>query len=333
MDKVSFLHPEFLLLLALLPIAGVWLYRSRKQQSVTLTLPAVAGLESLVNWKVLLKPYLIVFRLVALALIIIGLARPRTVDMSNQTKTTRGIDIVMAVDLSSSMLAKDLEPNRMEALKKVADRFVDDRPNDRIGIVVYAGEAYTKVPVTTDKSIVKQMLQELNYDPTVDDGTGIGMGLATAVNRLKESKAKSRVIILLTDGINNAGFIEPETAADLAKEYGIKVYTIGLGSNGMAPFPVGYTPDGTLVYRNMKVEIDEKLMKSIAKKTGGKYFRATSNSRLEAIYDEINQMETTEIEELRYYDYEEQFRPFALLALVLLVLEVGLRQTLYRSFI
>lgn len=333
MDKVSFLHPEFLLLLALLPIAGVWLYRSRKQQSVTLTLPAVAGLESLVNWKVLLKPYLIVFRLVALALIIIGLARPRTVDVSNQTKTTRGIDIVMAVDLSSSMLAKDLEPNRMEALKKVADRFVDDRPNDRIGIVVYAGEAYTKVPVTTDKSIVKQMLQELNYDPTVDDGTGIGMGLATAVNRLKESKAKSRVIILLTDGINNAGFIEPETAADLAKEYGIKVYTIGLGSNGMAPFPVGYTPDGTLVYRNMKVEIDEKLMKSIAKKTGGKYFRATSNSRLEAIYDEINRMETTEIEELRYYDYEEQFRPFALLALVLLVLEVGLRQTLYRSFI
>jgi len=322
-----------LLLLALLPIAGVWLYRSRKQQSVTLTLPAVAGLESLVNWKVLLKPYLIVFRLVALALIIIGLARPRTVDVSNQTKTTRGIDIVMAVDLSSSMLAKDLEPNRMEALKKVADRFVDDRPNDRIGIVVYAGEAYTKVPVTTDKSIVKQMLQELNYDPTVDDGTGIGMGLATAVNRLKESKAKSRVIILLTDGINNAGFIEPETAADLAKEYGIKVYTIGLGSNGMAPFPVGYTPDGTLVYRNMKVEIDEKLMKSIAKKTGGKYFRATSNSRLEAIYDEINQMETTEIEELRYYDYEEQFRPFALLALMLLVLEVGLRQTLYRSFI
>lgn len=333
MDKVSFLHPEFLLLLALLPIAGVWLYRSRKKQSVTLTLPAVAGLEGLVNWKVLLKPYLIVFRLVALALIIIGLARPRTVDVSNQTKTTRGIDIVMAVDLSSSMLAKDLEPNRMEALKKVADRFVDDRPNDRIGIVVYAGEAYTKVPVTTDKSIVKQMLQELNYDPTVDDGTGIGMGLATAVNRLKESKAKSRVIILLTDGINNAGFIEPETAADLAKEYGIKVYTIGLGSNGMAPFPVGYTPDGTLVYRNMKVEIDEKLMKSIAKKTGGKYFRATSNSRLEAIYDEINQMETTEIEELRYYDYEEQFRPFALLALVLLVLEVGLRQTLYRSFI
>lgn len=333
MDKVSFLHPEFLLLLALLPIAGVWLYRSRKQQSVTLTLPAVAGLENLVNWKVLLKPYLIVFRLVALALIIIGLARPRTVDVSNQTKTTRGIDIVMAVDLSSSMLAKDLEPNRMEALKKVADRFVDDRPNDRIGIVVYAGEAYTKVPVTTDKSIVKQMLQELNYDPTVDDGTGIGMGLATAVNRLKESKAKSRVIILLTDGINNAGFIEPETAADLAKDYGIKVYTIGLGSNGMAPFPVGYTPDGTLVYRNMKVEIDEKLMKSIAKKTGGKYFRATSNSRLEAIYDEINLMETTEIEELRYYDYEEQFRPFALLALVLLVLEVGLRQTLYRSFI
>ncbi|WP_297510312.1 VWA domain-containing protein [Flavobacterium sp.] len=333
MDKVSFLHPAFLLLLVLLPIAGLWLYRKRKKYSTTLTMSSLNGLESNLSWRARLKPYLIVLRLLALSLIIIALARPRTVDISNQTKTTRGIDIVMAIDLSSSMLAKDLNPTRMEALKIVADRFVDNRPNDRIGLVVYAGEAYTKIPVTTDKALIKQAISELQYDPTVQDGTGIGMGLATAINRLKESKAKSRVIILLTDGVNNAGFIEPETAADLAREYGIKVYTVGLGSNGMAPFPVEMSPNGTLIYQNMKVVIDENLMKSIAKKTGGRYFRATSNSRLEQIYDEINQMETTEIEELKYYDFDEKYRPFVVLGLVLLVVELLLRQTLYRSII
>ncbi len=333
MDKVSFLHPQFLFLLALLPIAGLWLYLNRKKQTAALTMSSLKGLENSVSWRARLKPYLVILRFLALALICVALARPRTVDISNQTKTTRGIDIVMAIDLSSSMLAKDLNPNRMEALKRVAERFVDDRPNDRIGLVVYAGEAYTKIPVTTDKALTKQAISELQYDPTVQDGTGIGMGLATAINRLKDSKAKSRVIILLTDGVNNAGFIEPETAADLAHEYGIKVYTIGLGTNGMAPFPVDMNPDGSLVYQNMKVVIDENLMKSIAKKTGGKYFRATSNSRLEQIYDEINQMETTEIEELKYYDFDEKYRAFVLFALFFLVLDLLLRQTLYRSIV
>ena len=240
----------------------------------------------------------------------------------------------MAMDLSSSMLAKDLRPNRMEALKQVASNFVDARPNDRIGVVVYAAEAYTKTPVTSDKAIVKEAISDIKYDKVLQDGTGIGMGLTTAVNRLKESKAKSKIIILLTDGVNNAGFIEPETASEIAKEYGIKVYTIGLGSNGMAEFPYAYAPNGRdFLYKMMPVEIDQELMKTIARNTGGKYFRASSNSKLESIYDEINKLETTEIEELKFYDYDEKFRPFVWIAGILLLLEIVLRNTIFRSFI
>ena len=261
------------------------------------------------------------------------MARPRTVDISNKTKSTKGIDIVMAIDVSGSMLAKDLKPNRMEALKKVAKSFVENRPNDRIGLVVYASEAYTKSPVTSDKSIVLNALQSVKYDNVLQDGTGIGMGLATAVNRLKDSKAKSKVIILLTDGVNNNGFIEPETASDIAKEYGIKVYTIGIGTNGMAEFPYAMTPNGQFLFRMMQVEIDEKLLQSIAKNTGGKYFRATSNEKLKIIYNEINKLETTEIEELKFYDYDEKYRPLALLAGLCLLLEIGLRKTVFKSFI
>jgi Ca-activated chloride channel family protein len=240
----------------------------------------------------------------------------------------------MAIDLSSSMLAKDLRPNRMEALKQVASNFVDARPNDRIGVVVYAAEAYTKTPVTSDKAIVKEAISDIKYDKVLQDGTGIGMGLTTAVNRLKESKAKSKIIILLTDGVNNAGFIEPETASEIAKEYGIKVYTIGLGSNGMAEFPYAYAPNGRdFLYKMMPVEIDQELMKTIARNTGGKYFRAYSNSKLESIYNEINKLETTEIEELKFYDYDEKFRPFVWIAGILLLLEIVLRNTIFRSFI
>jgi Ca-activated chloride channel family protein len=240
---------------------------------------------------------------------------------------------VIATDVSGSMLAKDLKPNRLESLKKVASNFVNDRPNDRFGIVVYAAESYTKTPVTSDKSIVIDAIKSINYDNVLKDGTGIGMGLATAVNRLKDSKAKSRVIILLTDGVNNAGFIEPETAADIAREYGIKVYTIGLGTNGMAEFPYAYAPNGGFLFRMMPVEIDEALMKNIAKKTDGKYFRATSNSKLKEIYDEINQLETTEIEEQKFYNYDEKFRPLIWIAGLLLLIEIVLRQTIFRGFI
>jgi Ca-activated chloride channel family protein len=334
MDKVTFLNPEFFWLFLVLPIAVVWLFFKRNQQSATLKISSVNGFKSSKSILAKLKPYLNVLRIVALSSLIIALARPRTVDISNQTKTTKGIDIVMAIDLSSSMLAKDLRPNRMEALKEVASNFVDARPNDRIGVVVYAAEAYTKTPVTSDKAIVKEAIRDIKYDKVLQDGTGIGMGLTTAVNRLKESKAKSKIIILLTDGVNNAGFIEPETASEIAKEFGIKVYTIGLGSNGMAKFPYAYAPNGRdFLYKMMPVEIDQELMKTIARNTGGKYFRASSNSKLESIYNEINKLETTEIEELKFYDYDEKFRPFVWIAGILLLLEIVLRNTIFRSFI
>ena len=332
MKEVSFLNPEFFWLFLLLPAAIAWQFWKRKQ-SATLKISSVKGFKAEKSLAAKLKPYLFVLRLLALSALIIAMARPRKVDISSQTKSTKGVDIVMAIDVSGSMLAKDLKPNRMEALKKVAENFVAGRPNDRIGIVVYASEAYTKTPVTSDKAIVQDAIRSIKYDNVLQDGTGIGMGLTTAVNRLKDSKAKSKVIILLTDGVNNAGFIEPETASQIAKEYGIKVYTIGIGTNGDAMFPYAYAPNGGFLFRMMPVEIDVALLKTIAKNTGGKYFRANNNSKLEAIYNEINKLETTEIQELKFYDYDEKFRPFVWIAGILLLLEFGLRNTVYRSFI
>jgi Ca-activated chloride channel family protein len=333
MAKVTFLNPEFFWLFLLIPVAIAWLFWKRNQQSATLKMSSIQGFKHTDSFLTKLKPLLNVFRILALSSLIVAMARPRTVDVSNKTKTTKGVDIVMAIDVSGSMLAKDLKPNRMEALKRVAADFVEERVNDRIGLVVYASEAYTKTPVTSDKAVVLNAIQSIKYDNVLQDGTGIGMGLATAVNRLKDSKAKSKVVILLTDGVNNAGFIEPETAADIAKQYGIKVYTVGVGSNGMAMSPYAYAPDGGFLFQMMKVEIDEELMKSIARKTDGKYFRATSNSKLAEIYAAINKLETTEIEELKFYDYDEVYRPFVWLAGFLLLLEIGLRNTVFRSFI
>ena len=333
MAKITFLNPEFFWLFLLIPLAIIWLVFKRNQQAATLKISSIQGFKTSTSFLPKLKPYLSVLRLLALSSLIVALARPRTVDISNKTKTTKGIDIVMAVDVSGSMLAKDLKPNRMEALKRVAADFTEERPNDRIGLVVYASEAYTKTPVTSDKAIILEAIKSIHYDNVLQDGTGIGMGLATAVNRLKDSKAKSKVIILLTDGVNNAGFIEPETAADIAKQYGIKVYTIGIGTNGTAEFPYAVGPNGQFLFQMMKVEIDERLMQSIARKTDGKYFRATSNSKLAAIYGEINKLETTEIEELKFYDYDEKYRPFVWLAGFLLLAEIGLRNTVFKSFI
>ena len=333
MEKLSFLNPEFFWLFLLIPVAGAWLYLKRNEQTANLKISSTKGFKDSNSLLAKLKPMLNVLRILALSSLIIAMARPRTVDVSNQTKTTRGIDIVMAMDVSGSMLAKDLKPNRMEAIKDVAADFAEERPNDRIGLVVYASEAYTKTPVTSDKAVVLEAIKSIKYDQVLQDGTGIGMGLATAVNRLKDSKAKSKVIILLTDGVNNAGFIEPETAADIAKQYGIKVYTIGVGTNGMAESPYALSPNGQILFQMMKVEIDEQLMKNIARKTDGKYFRATSNSKLSEIYAAINKLETSEIKELRFYDYDEKYRPFVWLAGFLLLLELGLRNTVYRSFI
>ncbi len=333
MKDVSFLNPEFFWLFLLLPLAFMWQIIKNKQQSATLKISSVTGFKSENSLLAKLKPFLFVLRLLALSSLIIAMARPRKVDISSQTKSTKGIDIVMAIDVSGSMLAKDLKPNRMEALKKVAEDFVENRPNDRIGIVVYASEAYTKTPVTSDKALIQEAIESIEYNPVLQDGTGIGMGLTTAVNRLKDSKAKSRVIILLTDGVNNSGFIEPETASQIAKEYGIKVYTIGIGSNGNALSPYAYAPNGGFLFQMMPVEIDVNLLQTIAKNTGGKYFRASSNSKLESIYKSINALETTEIEELKFYDYDEKYRLYVCIAVALLLMEFGLRNTIYRSFI
>ena len=333
MKNVSFLNPEFFWLFLLIPVAIAWLFWKRKVHTPTLKISSLDGFKTSGSLLAKLKPALFALRLLALSALIVAMARPRSVDVSNKTKTTKGIDIVIAVDVSGSMLAKDFKPNRMEALKGVAEEFVKQRPNDRIGLVVYAAEAYTKSPVTSDKAVVLDAVSSIKYDNVLQDGTAIGMGLTTAVNRLKDSKAKSKVIILLTDGVNNAGFIEPETASEIAQQYGIKVYTIGVGTNGMAEFPYAIAPGGQLLFRMMQVEIDENLLKSIARKTGGKYFRATSNSKLSEIYNEINKLETTEIEELRFYDYDEKYRSFAWAAGLLLLAEIGLRNTVFRSFI
>lgn len=334
MKDVTFLHPGFFWLFALLPLAIGWYIWKRKKQTATLTISTLNGFKAAPSVLAKLKPVLFALRLLALSFMIVALARPRTVDVNNKISTSRGIDIVMAMDVSGSMLARDLKPNRLDALKKVAAEFVDNRPNDRIGLVVYAGEAYTKTPVTSDKELVKEAIKSVRYDDEVlKDGTGIGVGLATAVNRLKDSKAKSRIIILLTDGVNNSGFVDPRMGADMAKEYGIKVYTIGIGTNGKAEFPYAKKPDGTFVYQMMDVTIDQDLMKEIAKKTDGTYFRATSNSKLKEIYDQINKLETTEIEEQKFYNYDEKFRPWVWAAFGLLLAEAVARKTLYRSFI
>ncbi len=328
---MEFTNPGFLWLLLVIPLLAIWYFLIRKKDNATLTISSTKGLAHQNIWAKL-KPFLYILRLAAIALLIIALARPREVEVSKKSKTSRGIDIVMAIDVSASMLAKDLKPNRLEALKDVAIKFVNQRPNDRIGIVVYAGESFTQTPITSDKSIVVNTINKIKWGQ-IDDGTAIGMGLGSAVNRLKDSKAKSKVIILLTDGVNNSGFVDPKTATQLAKELNIKVYTIGLGTNGTALFPVAKDLNGQLIFRNAPVEIDENLLRFIAKETDGKYFRATDNEKLESIYNEINKLEKTEVEEFKYYNYQENYRQLVLLAGFLILLEMLLKFTVYRSFI
>lgn len=332
-SNFEFVNPELFWILLLFPFLFLWFFLKKNQQTAILKISSLKGFDTSKNWLAKLRPILFIIRLVVLSLIITAMARPRTVDESTRIKTTKGIDIVIAIDVSASMLARDLKPNRLEALKKVASRFIQARPNDRLGLVEYAGESYTKTPLTSDKNIVLSSLKSIKYNTTITGGTAIGMGLATSVNRLKESRAKGKVIILLTDGVNNSGFIDPKIASELAVEFGIKVYTIGLGSNGMALSPIGILPNGSFQYGNIQVEIDEDLLNQIAETTGGKYFRATSNTKLEEIYAEINKLEKTEIEETKYKSYNELFRPLILAALGLLLFELLLRYTVYKSFI
>ncbi|MDG2397033.1 MAG: VWA domain-containing protein [Flavobacteriaceae bacterium] len=331
--EVIFANPSYLwLMLIIIPCIIWYLIMNNKSQAI-LKISSTKGFGNQFSFWSKIRPILLVFRVVAIILLVLAIARPQTVDISTKTKMNKGIDIVMAIDVSSSMLAQDLKPNRLSALKKVASNFIDDRINDRIGLVVYAGESYTKTPITSDKGIVKKSLLDIFYDGVIEDGTAIGMGLATSVNRLKESMSKSKVIILLTDGVNNSGFIDPKIATELAIEYKIKTYTIGLGSNGNARAPIGILPNGEFQYGITKVEIDEDLLKKIAKNTGGIYFRATDVKRLQDIYNEINKLEKTEIEEIKYYNYNEKYRILVLIAFLLLIFEWIIKNTIYKSFI
>ena len=330
----SFMHPHFLWLLLVIPIALFWHYFIKNQQDVALKMSTTEGLSTKKTLLIKLRPFLFVLKLLALGFIIIALARPRNTQKSSYTDNTSGIDIVIATDVSGSMLATDFKPNRLEAIKEVAHSFIQKRTNDRIGLVVYAGESYTRTPVTSDKAMLLNSLKEVQYNGLVlQDGTAIGIGLATAINRLKDSKTKSKIIILLTDGVNNVGSLDPISAAEIAKAYGIKVYTVGVGTNGMANFPVAKDANGTIVFQPQKVEIDEKLMEEIARITNGKYFRATDNKKLEAIYDEIDRLEKSKITENRFMMFDEQFRPWLLIGLFLLALEMILSRTLFKSFI
>ena len=332
-EDIYFANPEYFLVLILVPVIIFFWFKFGKKTQATLKHSSINLIRFNDSILSRLRPVLKVLRILVVLLLVLALARPQSKSTAKRIKTSRGIDIVMVIDISSSMLSKDLKPDRLTALKNVASNFIDDRPNDRIGLVVYAAESYTKTPVTSDKLILKQSLSEINYEPLLEDGTAIGMGLSTAVNRLKESTAKSKVIILLTDGVNNSGFIDPRIAAELAAEYEIKTYTIGLGTNGRALAPVSILPNGNFQFSLTKVEIDEDLLKYISEKTSGQYFRATDNLELQNIYDEINKLEKTEITETIFTNISEKYRSFALIGLILLIFEVFATRTLYKSFI
>jgi len=331
--NLEFLNPEYFILLGFIPIIILWNYLNRNKLNNSIKFSNSEAFKNSSNIYSILKASLRYLRMISLVLIITALARPQVIDTSTRVKTNSGVDIIMAIDVSASMLAKDLKPNRLDALKNVADEFIKNRVTDRIGLVEYAGESYTKTPLTTDKSITLRSLREIKYNNIIEGGTAIGMGLATSVNRIKDSKAKSKVIILLTDGVNNAGFIDPITAAELAKEFQIKIYSIGLGTNGLALSPVGIDARGKFNYANVQVEIDEKLLTQISEMTGGKYFRATDNERLKEIYSDIDKLEKTEIEEFKYYSVDEKFRYFLVPAILLIVFELIMKLTILRSFI
>ena len=331
--NLEFLNPEYFILLGVIPLIILWNYLNRDKLNNSIKFSNSEAFKNSSNIYSILKASLRYLRMISLILIITALARPQVIDTSTRVKTNSGVDIIMAIDVSASMLAKDLKPNRLDALKNVADEFIKNRVTDRIGLVEYAGESYTKTPLTTDKSITLRSLREIKYNNIIEGGTAIGMGLATSVNRIKDSKAKSKVIILLTDGVNNAGFIDPIRAAELAKEIQIKIYSIGLGTNGLALSPVGIDARGKFNYANIQVEIDEKLLTQISEMTGGKYFRATDNERLKEIYSDIDKLEKTEIEEFKYYSVDEKFRYFLVPAILLIVFELIMKLTILRSFI
>jgi Ca-activated chloride channel family protein len=325
---IQFASPWALWLLALVPAILFWYWKTHSARKPALVFSSLGGFEGRrrgFRERTIHLPFIL--RVLLITLLILALARPQSTSHGRDV-TTEGIDIMMALDISGSMLAEDFKPNRIEAAKKVARNFISSRPGDRIGLVVFSGESFTQCPLTTDHSVLHNLMGSIESG-MLEDGTAIGMGLATAVLRLKTSEAKSKVIILLTDGVNNAGQMPPLTAAELAKAYGIRVYTIGVGTRGTAPYPFK-TPYG-IQYQNMEVQIDEAAMKQIASSTGGKYFRATDNKKLEEVYREIDQLEKTRIEVTEYSRHAEEFLPLALLAGLLGAVEVLLRYAVYRS--
>jgi Ca-activated chloride channel family protein len=328
MSGITFANPELLYLLFLLvPLAGWYVWRERDAFANIQFSNLKPFVQMGSNQRHLLRHLILILRMLVIALVIIVLARPQSTNRW-QNVTTEGIDIMIALDISSSMLAQDLKPDRLEASKNVAIEFVSGRENDRMGLVVYSGESFTQCPLTSDHAVLINLFKDIRSG-MIEDGTAIGMGLANAVSRLKDSKAKSKVIILLTDGVNNRGAIAPLTAAEIAKTFGIRVYTIGVGTQGMAPVPV-QTPYGTR-YQNAKVEIDEKTLQQIAQVTDGRYFRATDNEKLREIYHEIDQMEKTKIDVKEYSKKEEEYMRFGLLATSLFLLEILVRYLFFRN--
>jgi Ca-activated chloride channel family protein len=329
MDNVVFANPGFFYLFIVLAMMIAWYVVRGRKAAASVSLSGFEGLtDRNTGIRVILRHMLFALRILALSALIIALARPQSTNRW-QRVSTEGIDIVMAMDVSGSMRAMDFKPNRLEAAKDVGMEFVNSRPDDRFGLVVFSGESFTQCPLTTDRAVVTNFMKELDFG-MVEDGTAIGMGLATAVNRLRDSKAISKVIILLTDGVNNMGDIGPITAAELASAYGIRVYTVGVGSMGTAPFPVKDV-FGRNTVQNIPVEIDEDVLRKIAVLTNGKYYRATSNSSLKEIYKEIDQLEKTKLDVKQFSKKKEEYFPWILLAIALLALEVLMRYTVFRT--
>jgi Ca-activated chloride channel family protein len=326
--NISFGQPWFFALMVFIPVLIVWYWRNNLNNQSSLMVSSTRGVEAVANFKTSLHNLPFILRLLSLALFITALARPQTRN-DEQQKEGEGVDIVLCIDVSGSMNAEDLQPNRMEAAKQVAANFVDGRPTDRIGLVVFSGESFTQCPITADHAVVKAQILNIKSG-FLQDGTAIGTGLATSVERLKSSKAKSKVVILLTDGENNGGLIDPQTAKEIAKSLRIKVYTIGVGTDGYAPIPQP-TPLG-MTRVNEKVNIDEKLLTQIATETGGRYFRAKDNEGLTNIYSEIDRLEKSKIEVTTFTNYTERFVPFVIAALALLLLELLLKYTTFKKF-
>ena len=327
-ENIEFANPKLLWLLLVVPAAIVWYVLRHKKQEASVRFSDLNGFAKLPKtWKAYLRHLLFALKVAAMALLIVALARPQSAS-TNKKSNVEGIDIVLAMDVSGSMLARDLKPDRLSAAKEVASEFVEGRPGDRMGLVIFSGESFTQVPLTTDHGVMLNMLAEMK-NGLIDDGTAIGDGLATAISRLKDSDAISKVIILLTDGMNNSGSVDPYTAAEMAKLFGIRVYTIGVGSYGTAPYPV-QTPFGTQM-QQIKVEIDEKLLQKIANSTDGKYYRATSTEKLDEVYQEIDKLERSKIEVTEFRRLHEEFYPLVGWALALLLLEFLLRKTIFRT--